>query len=167
MSEYLLCDDCDSPAELNRVRCAECLEKRRVIHARIRERNGQSPGKPGRPRKDNAKPESIQARKYYEQRQTATWSDALIQRLSALGHSPELGETWLDATKRRYHEHVAACVALECEHIREPFEVFAREIVEAPSDTVRLSILAPMAVADAPEPFRQYQQYVSPVMAAL
>jgi hypothetical protein len=169
-TQDLPCEDCGKPAEINRVRCADCLAKRRVIEARIRERNGVRTGMRGRPRSENAKPRTVQARKYYEQRRVAaevpTWAQALIHRLEALGHSPELGETYFDATKRRYREHVAACMALDCLQIREPFEVFAREIVEAPSDAVRLSILAPMEMAERPEPFRQYEQYRSPIATA-
>ncbi len=168
-SNTLICADCPAPAELNRTRCASCQAKNRAKVARHRKRSGQIAGMPGRPRKTDAKPESIKARKYYEKRRDAdissNWADSLIRRLANLGHSPELGETWHEATERRYREHVAACVALDCLQIREPFEVFAREIVEAPSDAVRLSILAPMAMVEAPEPFRQYEQYVSPKAA--
>lgn len=170
MNETLICEDCDSPAELNRTRCPDCQARNRAKGARHRERSGQIAGMPGRPRKTDAKPESIKARKYYEERRDAdgasNWADSLIRRLVNLGHSPELGETWHEATERRYREHVAACVALDCEHIREPFEVFAREIVEAPSDAVRLSILAPMEMAEKPEPFREYPQYRSPIATA-
>jgi hypothetical protein len=169
MSE-LPCEDCTNPAELNRVRCAGCLAKRRVIEARIRARNGQAVGNPGRPRRANAKPESVRARKYYQERRDTAgmekWAEALIRRLAELGHSDELGETWMDATARRYREHEAACAALGCQQIQESFEVFAREIVEAPTNAVRLSILAPMEMAEAPEPFREYQQYRSPIAAA-
>lgn len=166
----LPCEDCGDPAELNRVRCAGCLEKRRVIEARIRARNGERARQPGRPQKDDAKPQSVRARQCYDNRRIAegvpTWAQALIRRLAELGHSDELGETWIKATARRYREHEAACAALGCVQIQESFEVFAREIVEAPSNAVRFSILAPMAMAEKPEPFREYPQYRSPVNLA-
>lgn len=131
--------------------------------------------KRGRPRSENLTPSGLRTRACRERWKAAEaaageprapWAVALIQRLESLGYSSELGETWFAATERRYRERVAACEALDCDHIREPFEQFAREIVEAPSDTVRLSILAPMEMAEKPEPFREYPQYRSPIATA-
>lgn len=170
MSDTLICEDCPNPAELNRVRCAECLAKRRVIEARIRENNGVRVGRPGRPRSTDAKPRSVRARQYREQKQAAagvpTWAQSLTSRLESLGYSEGLGETWMAATRRHARHNVFAVAAPGCLQIREPFEVFAREVVEAPNDAVRLSILLPEPVREIQPPFQQYLQYVPPVMAA-
>jgi hypothetical protein len=91
-----------------------------------------------------------------------TYTEKLIE----LGHSPDLGETWYAATKRRWGQHVLACDALGCERIKEPFETFAREIVTAETDAIRVSLLTPEPMGDAQPPFRQYKQYAPPVHLA-
>lgn len=163
------CTDCPAPAELNRTRCASCQAKNRAKVARHRAATGVTTGKPGRPRSDSARPESVRAREYYEKRRertgAVTWAGNLIQRLKHLGYSRKLGTTWYNATLTRYREHVAACAALECEHMREPFAVFAREVVEAENNRARYLILAPMPMAK-PEPATEYGQYRSPIEAA-
>jgi hypothetical protein len=88
------------------------------------------------------------------------------ERLIELGHSPDLGETWYAATKRRWHQHRLACESQGCSDLREPFETFAREIVTAETDEIRVSLLTPEPMAKPQPPFRQYKQYVPPVHLA-
>jgi hypothetical protein len=162
----LPCEDCGNPAELNRVRCAVCLEKRRVIEARIRARNGQTPGTPGRPRKNNPSASALRSRAYEEKRRAAKPAGALASKrvcgarltsdtLKMVNRLPSAKRDRVDAIVRA---HVQACQrnGFLPENLERVF-IEAVELVD-----IEERFPEPTEEKRPYEPFRQYQQYVSP-----
>lgn len=83
-----------------------------------------------------------------------------IERLSRLGFSEELGMTFEEATRERYRQHLAACQTARMKPER--FGKFASEVVDCPSDAVRVSILKPEPLPEPYEGWRHFEQYTSP-----
>lgn len=67
---------------------------------------------------------------------------------------------WWKPTVRRYGEHVLAIKRLDCLELREPFIVFAIEVLNAPED-IRDNLLA-QAPLEPQEPQVRYPQYEQP-----
>jgi hypothetical protein len=83
---------------------------------------------------------------------TSTDLKRLIDRLRAIG--------LLDATVRRYRQHLAACERLNSPDLVCGFERFALDVLTTPAQH-RADLLAE-TVSPSPEPRRKFLQYVPP-----